>query len=1013
MTPREPEGLGARAVRELRPILSYEEPDLGVHPFKALQGVKTVACLPLVVADRPEGALYVYLHEDRPFTEIELLLLNNLVNQAAIAIYHANQVAIIQRDLSRKRDELSLLHNAGLLISSRTRLEETLEAILQMALEVTNAHYGIFRLVDRAGQHLLTRAIAGERLGSPAIEALPINTTSVMGWVAKTRRPLNIPDVAQPPWSRIYYPLDHVLDMRSELTVPLIGAGGRLEGVLNLESPEVAAFSEADSHLLQSLASQAVIAIQEVRLLDALRDTAERLLTRPTGDVLQHLTTLACDLLNIDGSGIWTLEGETLTLRAAALTDAPNTLPRLPEEMIRRAVLTGSPLTYERNLTGVKGWKRGLVTPILSALDQKPVGALAVYSDDEQAESDPAEWDKKVMGILAHYAALALENETHQRALRAAEEARAVAETFAAMGDVAANLLHHLNNKVGTIPVRIEGIQDKCAPLLEENPYLASNLIEIERAALDAMAAVRERLSLLRPIDIAPTAVGPCVEDALAQAGLPPSIAVQISGLDDLPPVMAGREGLTLALVNLLENAREAMGGEGALAITGEADADARRIVHSRRRPRHSGRVGLQHLRFQRFRQSRHAKRSRKTVALSPRVRFVVDQDPDDAPGRQHHGRERRRNRHDLPAAHPACTEPAMTPEPMRALVVEDTTAWQEILTEILTDMGLAVDVASDLDAAVALLKDRQHRVAVVDLALADDGQNRDGLEVLTTVGQLDPGCVTVLLTGFATVELAVSALTEYGAFTCLRKEAFRRAEFREVIHRALALAPVGPVAVPAAPASPAQQHATGPARPAQRGDALLVEDDAGWRSLVTEILEDAGFGVRACLSYGEALGYLRRDQFAVAIVDLSLASSTAPRDNRDGYEILRGALSSALPAIVISGLASREEVERAYAEFGIHGYVEKQSFDRAAFARLIVEAADAGGAGFGEIGSLTPREREVLTLVVRGLTNKGVAHALVISENTVKRYLKSIFEKLDVDSRAAATAKAVSSGLR
>ncbi len=352
-----------------------------------------------------------------------------------------------------------------------------------------------------------------------------------------------------------------------------------------------------------------------------------------------------------------------------------------------------------------------------------------------------------------------------------------------------------------------------------------------------------------------------------------------------------------------------------------------------------------------------------------------------------------------------------MMPEPMRTLIVEDTDAWQEILTEILSDMGLAVDVASNLDAAVALLKDHQHRVAVVDLALADDGQNRDGLEVLTTVGQLDPGCVTVLLTGFATVELAVSALTEYGAFTCLRKEAFRRSEFREVIHRALALAPAPVashgVAISAPPTTPE------PSRPVQRGDVLLVEDDAGWRSLVAEILEDAGFGVRACLSYGEALGYLRRDQFAVAVVDLSLASSTAPRDNRDGYEILRGALASALPAIVISGLASREEVERAYAEFGIHAYVEKQSFDRVAFAGLIIEAAETGGAGFGEIGSLTPREREVLALVVRGLTNKGVAHALFISENTVKRYLKSIFEKLDVDSRAAATAKAVSSGLR
>jgi DNA-binding NarL/FixJ family response regulator len=275
-----------------------------------------------------------------------------------------------------------------------------------------------------------------------------------------------------------------------------------------------------------------------------------------------------------------------------------------------------------------------------------------------------------------------------------------------------------------------------------------------------------------------------------------------------------------------------------------------------------------------------------------------------------------------------------------------------------------------------------------------------------------------MLLTGFATVELAVSVLTEYGAFTCLRKEAFRRAEFREVVNRALALAPASiPVAegVTLSSASPAgaAPAAHDSAASAPLGVALLVEDDAGWRNIASELLGDAGFGVRACLSYGEALGYLRRERFSLAMVDLSLASSTAPGTNRDGYQVLRETRASGVPAIVVSGLASREEVERAYSEFGIYAYVEKQGFERDAFSRLALEAADAGRAGVGEIGSLTPREREVLTQVVRGLTNKGVAHALVISENTVKRYLKSIFEKLDVDSRAAATAKAVSAGIR
>lgn len=64
------------------------------------------------------------------------------------------------------------------------------------------------------------------------------------------------------------------------------------------------------------------------------------------------------------------------------------------------------------------------------------------------------------------------------------------------------------------------------------------------------------------------------------------------------------------------------------------------------------------------------------------------------------------------------------------------------------------------------------------------------------------------------------------------------------------------------------------------------------------------------------------------------------------------------------------------------------------------------------ELGCLTDREREVIELLARGLTNKDIAEALVISDNTVKRHLKAIFEKLDVHTRAAAVARAVVAGV-
>ncbi len=350
-----------------------------------------------------------------------------------------------------------------------------------------------------------------------------------------------------------------------------------------------------------------------------------------------------------------------------------------------------------------------------------------------------------------------------------------------------------------------------------------------------------------------------------------------------------------------------------------------------------------------------------------------------------------------------------MNVESMRALIVEDDAAWQQILSEMLTDAGLTVDVADSLETATACLRAAPHRLAVVDLSLGGgDFANRDGLKVLDAARRLDPGCVALMLTGYATVELAVSALNEYGAFTCLRKETFNRAAFRDLIQKALASAPTG-VGVP--------ETAPATAEAAPHGLALVVEDDAGWRGIFAELLADAGYAVRLCSGYGEALGRLRREKFALAVVDLALAPKPYPRpfapreEELEGYRLLASARCGGIPTIVVSGVATAADIERAYAE-GVFACVEKQTFDRRAFLRLVEEARAAAEIR-SELDVLSPREREVIELLAQGKTNKEIAEMLCITPNTVKRHLKSIFAKLDVHTRSAAAAKAASSARR
>jgi RNA polymerase sigma factor (sigma-70 family) len=360
-----------------------------------------------------------------------------------------------------------------------------------------------------------------------------------------------------------------------------------------------------------------------------------------------------------------------------------------------------------------------------------------------------------------------------------------------------------------------------------------------------------------------------------------------------------------------------------------------------------------------------------------------------------------------------------MTPPIIRALIVEDDTSWQQILSEILSDLGLTVDLAGNLEEALRSLKSEPHRLAIVDLSLAGgDHHNSDGLHILEAVPRLDPGCRTILLTGFATVELAVSVLTEYGAFTFLRKESFNRSQFRELIGRALASAPAPEsTSLESTNATTLSVQETGNKAESRGNKVLVVEDDAGWRSILSELLTDAGHEVRMCASFGDALGYLRREIFALAIVDLSLTNEViweqgASGEHLEGYQLLANTKSAGIPTIVVSGVASVDEIQRAYTEHSIFAYLEKQAFDRSTFRRIVEEAYILGTTE-NELSRLTEREREVFNLLAKGMTNKEIAETLVITTNTVKRHLKAIFEKLEVHTRSAAAAKAASGPLQ
>jgi DNA-binding NarL/FixJ family response regulator len=323
--------------------------------------------------------------------------------------------------------------------------------------------------------------------------------------------------------------------------------------------------------------------------------------------------------------------------------------------------------------------------------------------------------------------------------------------------------------------------------------------------------------------------------------------------------------------------------------------------------------------------------------------------------------------------------------------VVEASARWRATLAEALRGGGWSVTAAATPQEA---LSGQAYHLAVVE-ALPE------------TVGLLDQlgagGTRCVLLASQPVGELPRELAEHPAVLGVLARRSFQGSALLHLTQG------VGPRPTPTGQPSTSGRR------------VLVVEDDAQWRRIYEELLADEGYAPYFAVSYGEARGWLQRVDFDAALVDLNLASSAAPEGNRDGFFLLRATRQRGVPALVVSALGDPADIDRAYDEFGIFAFVEKEGFDRRNFRRLLADAIKAGqaagaaGAATEPAGSareaLTPREREVLALLIQGHTNRQIAEALLITPNTTKKHVDHILQKLGVSTRAGAVAAALRDG--
>ena len=356
--------------------------------------------------------------------------------------------------------------------------------------------------------------------------------------------------------------------------MPLIAASGRLEGVLNLESPAVGAFSEQDSRLLQALATQAVIAIQEVRLLDALQEIAERLLTQPPQQVFDRLVDMACELLNVPVGLIWVLEQDHLALQASNSAQRRGDRLSLHDSLAGQAIVRRGPMAVDdlrlephRPAQPGHAARSALIVPLLAGEQAQPLGVPAVYSQAGDAAL--------CRGGLGQEGVSGAGSPCRPgRAGRRAREALRPRRSSGSDRDLAAgrhrrqSALHRVNNQVPD-PRAVEGIQTSAALRWRPMPTWPPIWSRSNAALAEAMTVMRDTLFHLRPIHLRPVLLADCLAEAMEETQLPAAVRVETVGLESLPPVHAGPRRLSLVFVNLLENAATAMEGAGVVTVRG------------------------------------------------------------------------------------------------------------------------------------------------------------------------------------------------------------------------------------------------------------------------------------------------------------------------------------------------------------------------------------------------------------------------------------------------------------